>query len=336
MAGGPRRRIPSQATSRTIDRGTAKRGRFDATVDHRQEQARPHGGPRWTPGATRRSATRRVEGRRNCARHVVGIRASRVRGGPRDQRRLAQPLFGLALRGLPSGEAPPPRVDRLHAGGLDRAAKARREQVRARGLCEGRESLDRLVPGVESEVECAPVHREEGAAAKQTMSLEGVVGTEVNLPPRGVKSADLEHHEVEGPAALANRLEVGRQPCVAAEEDAMFVAAHHERRPRGPVRAGAAPGEVPCGGRCEGEATAGQHGSLPPIQLDDPRRVDAPRLEVRADAERREERGLSSSKLHDGRVVEVVEVIVRDDDGVEVGELSGADRRAMKALRASP
>jgi len=57
---------------------------------------------------------------------------------------------------------------------------------------------------------------------------------------------------------------------------------------------------------------------------------------VRADAQRGDERHVTPREGGDGGVVEVVEVIVRDEHGVELGQLLDAHRRAMKALRAGP
>ena len=71
----------------------------------------------------------------------------------------------------------------------------------------------------------------------------------------------------------------------------------------------------------------------------------APRFEVRADAERRDERHVALGELANRRVVEVVVVIVRDDHEVDrrqraqrqpapAGSASG--RRIATATRAGP
>ena len=51
---------------------------------------------------------------------------------------------------------------------------------------------------------------QERSAAEHAMRDERVVWAEMDLAPRGVVSADLEHDEIEGAAALADRLEFGR------------------------------------------------------------------------------------------------------------------------------
>ena len=81
--------------------------------------------------------------------------------------------------------------------------------------------VDRLIPRVQTEIERAPVHGEQRAAAEHAMRDERVVGAEMDLAPRRVVRADLEHHEIERAAALADGLELGREAGVAAEEHAM-------------------------------------------------------------------------------------------------------------------
>ena len=128
------------------------------------------------------------------------------------------------------------------------------------------------------------------------MRDERVVRAEVNRPPRRVVRADLEHDEVEGAEPLPDVAELGREPRVAAEEDAMAsVSMTHDdhsvplRRPRSP---GPRSGE-----RASRGTGAGRPRALPPVELRDAFRSDAPRLEVRADAERRDEGSLALREL---------------------------------------
>src|SRR5258708_7287442 len=59
----------------------------------------------------------------------------------------------------------------------------------------------------------------------------------------------------------------------------------------------------------------------PPVELDDLRRGNTPALEMRSHAERRDEPLVSILERDDGRVVEVVVVIVREQHGVERREV---------------
>ena len=73
---------------------------------------------------------------------------------------------------------------------------------------------------------------------------------------------------------------------------------------------------------------------FPPVELDDALGRHAPALEVRADAERRDERHVGLGERADGRVVEVVVVIVRDDHQVERRQRLERHRHRLEALRA--
>ena len=56
---------------------------------------------------------------------------------------------------------------------------------------------------------------------------------------------------------------------------------------------------------------------LPPVELDDALGLHAPGFEVRADTERGHERHVALGELADGRVVEMVVVVVRHDHEVD-------------------
>ena len=70
---------------------------------------------------------------------------------------------------------------------------------------------------------------------------------------------------------------------------------------------------------------------LPPIELDDALGATPHGFEVRADAERRDERHVARGELADGRIVEVIVVVVRDDDDVE-GRQRERDGHGLEAL----
>ena len=78
-----------------------------------------------------------------------------------------------------------------------------------------------------------------------------------------------------------------------------------------------------------------RHGKcLPPIQLVDALGRNAPALQVRADAERGD-KGHAGARQHlDGRVVQVVVVVVRDHHRVHLGHVAQRHRRWLKALGA--
>jgi hypothetical protein len=71
---------------------------------------------------------------------------------------------------------------------------------------------------------------------------------------------------------------------------------------------------------------------VPPVELDDLRRGDAPPLEVRSDAEGRDEGDMPLPQSHDRVVVEVIVVVVREDHRVERRQSAQRDERRKPAL----
>ncbi len=237
--------------------------------------------------------------------------------------------------GLPGAHTTPPGMHSLRARGLDRLPEPRHDQMRPPLRRELHELLGRLVPRVYREVERAPVDGEKGAAAEQREGIEGVLRAQVNIPPRRVIRADFEHHQVERAESLRDLGVLRRQAGVAAEEDRVLRASHDERRPERRIPApDGATREVLRRRRGNAHPAARKVEALPPIELRDPLCGDAPRLEVRAHAEGRHDGHIELCDLEDRRVVEVIVVVVRDDDGVERRERRHGHRDGLKALRA--
>ena len=211
------------------------------------------------------------------------------------------------------------------------AVEARIQMAAARDAALAADA-ERYVPDALSK---ARAREKEGAAAEQRERLEGVLRPEVNVAPRRVIGADLEHHEIEGAVSLANRRVLRRQACVAAEEDRVAGRADHHRRPEGGVAVlEPATGKMLRRRGADRELGPRQRVCLPPIELHDPLCPDAPCLEVRADAERGHERHIEPRELPDGRVIEMVVVVVRDDDQIHRWQRLDPDRHRLEALRA--
>src|SRR4029077_12365568 len=82
------------------------------------------------------------------------------------------------------------------------------------------------------------------------------------------------------------------------------------------------------------KVSARQAVRLPPVQLDDAFGLHAPGLEVHADSERSHERQGAFCEFADGRIVEVVVMVVRDDDEIYRGHCPKGNGHRLKALRA--
>ena len=178
--------------------------------------------------------------------------------------------------------------------------------------------LRRLIPWVHCEAERAPMNGQERAAAEQRQRLQRIVRPEVNVAPGGMERADLEHDEIERPEPFADRPIFRCEARVAAEEDRVPPRANHERGPQGrvPILDGT-PRKVLRRRRGHAKAGIRQRIGFPPVKLDDALGPHAPGFEMRADAERRHERHSRFGECADGRVVEMIVVIVRYDDDVD-------------------
>src|SRR5688572_12107903 len=92
----------------------------------------------------------------------------------------------------------PPGCRPLDVRGLEGPSEEWCEHARTSWCGELEQRLRRLVPGVEREVERAPVNREQRAAPEERQCLECVGRTEVDVAPGRVPGADLEHYQIEG------------------------------------------------------------------------------------------------------------------------------------------
>ncbi len=106
---------------------------------------------------------------------------------------------------------------------------------------------------------------------------------------------------------------------------------HRPARPERRAAVEAAPGVV--ARRRADDLDAAQRLALPPLHLLDLCQRHAPALEVGTDAERDEEARAARRQVLHGLHVEVVVVIVRDEDRVDLRQVGQRDRRRMEALR---
>ena len=85
---------------------------------------------------------------------------------------------------------------------------------------------------MQRQVEGAPVHRQQRAAAEHLKHLQRVLGAEVDIAPALVKGTDFQHHQIEGTMAPAGVLEDFAEAGVAGEEDLAALRLHDPRRPQ--------------------------------------------------------------------------------------------------------
>src|SRR6267378_4800824 len=211
----------------------------------------------------------------------------------------------------------PPWLDACRVRWLGRFAEARHHDSRASSWSQLEQDLRGLVPCVRRETESAPVHGQEGTAAEERERLERVFRSEVHVAPGGMERAYFQHHQVKRPEPIANDLIFSREPGIAAEEHGVPRRSYDKRGPQGCIAAleGAA-GKVLRGRGGYYQVAVWQGMRLPPVQFDDTFGLHAPGFEVRAHSERRYEWHVAFCEFADGRVIEVVEMIVRHDDEI--------------------
>jgi hypothetical protein len=228
----------------------------------------------------------------------------------------------------------PPRHDSLGLRRLDRLAQPRHQQRHALRRTARQQGLGGFVPGMERQAEGAPVHRQERTAAEQPPGFERVVRAEVDVAPRRVEGADLEHHQVEGPEPRADVGVLRGESGVAAEEDRMPRPANDHRGPQGGVAVlQAAAREMLRWRRRHAEPRARHGVRLPPVELDDAFGRHVEGLEVRADTQRGDERHAALREGAHRRVVQVVVVVVRHHHEIDRRQRIEGDRHRLEALR---
>src|ERR1700733_9204217 len=139
------------------------------------------------------------------------------------------------------------------------------------------------------------------------MGLDGLLGAKVPIRPRLVVLADLDHREVERAESLANRSQTRKEPRIPRVVDPMASAQQRIARPQlRPVIEEHASRGVPRRHRPESQVSEGA--GVPPVELDDLRRGNAPPLEVRSHAEWSDESNVAVLEGDNRRVIEVIVV----------------------------
>ncbi len=187
------------------------------------------------------------------------------------------------------------------------------------------------------QVEGAPVHRQQHAAAERAVGRRRARRAQVDAGPRRVPAADLEHRQVERPPPRDDLGELHLvETAVAAEVHADPLASAHglepPRRPqRGVAIARRAAREVARRQRVDRQARHHLDG-VPPVDLLDLRRRYAPPREPGADPEGHHEPCPALAERHHRVAIEVVVVIVRHHDHVGQRQIRQRDRHWLEPL----
>ncbi len=230
--------------------------------------------------------------------------------------------------------AAPPRRDAFDVRRFHRFAEPRHHQLRAGLRSQRQQCFGWLIPRVHGQAERAPVHRQKCAAAQHRQRFQRIFGPEVNVAPCRMECAHFEHHEVERREPLAHHFKLVGEAAVAAEEHRVPLGADHHRRPQRRIAIfHAASGEVLRRRRRYRQPGIRQPVRLPPVEFDDAFRPNAPRFQMRADAKRRHERHVAFHEFSDGRIVEVVVVVMRHDHQIDRRQRSQRHRHRLEALR---
>lgn len=198
---------------------------------------------------------------------------------------------------------------------------------------EGDERFHWLISGVGGQGEGAPVNWHQHATAEHVMRRQRIGRAEVDIAPAGMKCADFQHHQVERAESVANGFIFAGEAGVGPEENAVPFTLHDQRRPQREVAIfQATAGEVLRWRGGDVQPGARDLVGLPPCQFGDATWRNTPCFEVGADAERRDKGDLRFCQRTNGRVVQMIVVIVRDHHRVDRGQVAEADRYRWKRL----
>src|SRR3954463_8391707 len=178
-------------------------------------------------------------------------KSRRVQSWMRVARRVRRARFGLPIGGLPESIAivrswgcnpgrldarllhdrpsvlPPPFVERPRRRGLYPLARPRDDDRDAACRRGGDRLLGRRIPGMERQIESAPMYREQEPPTEILVRADRLFRRHVDVLPGPIAGADLDEREIEGAVRRSCRLEAIEVSAVATEEDAMAWTLHH-------------------------------------------------------------------------------------------------------------
>src|SRR5262245_39954589 len=228
----------------------------------------------------------------------------------------------------------PPGVHTIALAWFDRRAELRHDQRYSRRGAASEQRLRGLAPWMKREIERRPVDWEKRTAPKQPVRTQGVKGPHVDVTPRGVIRTDFERDRVEGTETSRDLRILPSESGVGTEEEGVSCSPQMERRPQRRVAILETSAREMLRRR-GGDRHALHVGTFPPVELRDAFRREAPSLEPLTDPERGDDgrRRLRLGECEDRGPIEMIVVVVRDDQCVELRERCKRCRRRMKALR---
>ncbi len=184
---------------------------------------------------------------------------------------------------------------------------------------------------MQGERERGPVHRQQQLAAEVDVGVDRLLRVHVDVGPGRAVRADRHQRQVERAVLGADAGVAVEVTGVSGVEDPAPSARDRPGSPQCVVAGQGASREVP--GRGRGEPQARDLRLLFPVELDDALARHSPLLQVRADAQRHEERRrLDAGERAHRRQVEMVVVVVRDHDRVHLGQRAEAGRDRVQPL----
>ena len=149
---------------------------------------------------------------------------------------------------------------------IKRLAHFRRRDCQSVGFSQGSNALERFPPGVQPEIECAVVDRNQPSAVQVEECLNSFLGLHVDIRPLGVVGTGFQQRDIEGSVFGAYLFESRKIARVATEENPQVLVQYHPGRPQGLVPVPhAAPRKV-LRGRGD-ETHSVQLALLPPVEL---------------------------------------------------------------------
>ncbi len=187
------------------------------------------------------------------------------------------------------------------------------------------------------QIEQTPVDGQQQLSSQIHMRFCRMDRTHMDIRPVRVVGANLQHRQVERPVGLTDRAKTREHSRIPAKKNVVPRSANHKRRPQRFVPIPQTSSGKMTRRRSRDRAIGTEICRLAPVQFCNSLRRDTPGFQILSESKGSNEAGAlmfqQNRKLLNGGAIQVIVVIVRQQHGIERGQVSQRQRRRIKALR---